>query len=259
MTELRRSLLAMGRIFYKNKDNVKAEKVFTEAKILNTNLRQGQPNNKWIAFDLIKSSRALANLFKATNRDSLAINNYLLSLNIAKEQLSQIPDDSQWQREVAFSQRLLGDMYLNQKDLESSTPLFEDSLLQMLSATNGSPGKLEWQSELSIAYWRLGGNRMRNQNPKEALPLYLRALDVNKILVSKRPEKIAWHRDLSVAYYRISQAFEAMGEIDKSMGNLQSSIEHLLWMKSAGLFKPGFERDIDFLKDTMHRLENTPN
>lgn len=255
--ELSRLLLSIADSHYKNFDKQSAKPYFEESKSISLTLQLKDPNDKWVDYDLLKSTSALASIYKSSENPELAVENYKLALSTALARLLEqkgLADENQWQREVAYSQRLLGDFYNDQQRFELARPLFEEGVMVMLDATTGKPNNLNWQAELITLYWRLGGNRIRTQDPKSALIVYQYALETSRWLTEKAEKNVNWQRNLSISFFRVSQAYEALGDIDKASDNLQMSIEHLLWMKEAGLYKSSYDNDLDYLQNQQERL-----
>lgn len=146
----------------------------------------------------------------------------------------------------------VGNVYLEQGNLEAARPHFEAYLRLCERLVRLDPQNLDYQLELSYAYSNLGSLLRQKGDFEPALADFRKTLAVNRMLVAKNPRNQDWRFELAATHDLVGSTLMDLGRSGEALPHFQATVD-LRWTLMSE--DPENTRYLEFLGTAHDSLE----
>ncbi|PWT79175.1 MAG: hypothetical protein C5B58_14195, partial [Acidobacteria bacterium] len=151
---------------------------------------------------------------------------YDAALKIIQELVTKRPDNTTWQRDLAYAYLSLGALLRNRYDLPGALKSYQDSLAIVEKLVKQRSDNPDWRLD-SVVYdlHRRIGRVLRDQGERtRALKSYRDSLAIVEKLVSQRPGTPDWQLSFAATYDDIGDVLREQGDSDEALKSFRGSL-----------------------------------
>ncbi|MGO9602038.1 MAG: tetratricopeptide repeat protein [Candidatus Binataceae bacterium] len=149
---------------------------------------------------------------------------YRDSLAIAERLAKADPDNSGWQRDLAFSYNKVGNVLVAQGKLVDADTAYRDSLAVRQRLAKADPGNAGWQRDLAFSYNKVGNVLVAQGKLTEADAAYRESLAVREHMAKADPGNAGWQRNLAVSSNKVGDVLVAQGKLAEALKTYRDSL-----------------------------------